>query len=104
MTPITPDINPAPKGKNHGEAAMSKRKIEAALKSKGLTCEVIEYGHHATPGEMVGGWDIELDEESTVAVLMADVHLDFDDLQPDCRNTDDVLEWIGSLPNLKAFQ
>lgn len=33
MTPITPDINPAPKGKNHGEAAMSEwQTIDSAPK------------------------------------------------------------------------
>lgn len=81
---------------------MSKRKIEAALKRKGLVCYILEYSHQATPGEMVGGWEIELDEDSTVAVLLADPRLDFEDLQPDCFNTGEVLGWINGLPDVSA--
>jgi hypothetical protein len=78
---------------------MSKKKIEAALRRKGLSCSTLEYNHHITPGEAVGGWDIELDERSED--LVADADPDFDDWEPDCFNAVEALEWVASLPDCR---
>ena len=46
---------------------MSKRKILAAAKKRGISIASAHYGWTATPGEMVPGWEIqfgpELDDE-----------------------------------------
>ena len=78
---------------------MSKRQIERALRAKGLVCSTLEYNHQVTPGEVVGGWEIELSESTAVAVFIHNP--DFDDWEPDCRNTAEVIEWIETLPNLR---
>lgn len=75
---------------------MSKRQIERALKAKGLEAALINYGHFVTPGEIVGGWEIQLTEESEDKIAEADAS--FDDFDPDCRNTAEVIEWIETLP------
>lgn len=77
---------------------MSKRKIESALRRKGLSCSTLEYNLSACPGGMIGGWEIALDEMSENLVVTVDP--DFDDLTPDCANADEVLEWIDTLPDV----
>jgi hypothetical protein len=79
---------------------MSKRQIERALKAKGIEAEYIMFGWQPSPGEMVPGWDIKLTDDSEDRILNADG--DFDDFDPDCRNTAEVLEWIETLPSLAA--
>jgi len=76
---------------------MGKRQIEAALRRKGLSCKTLEYGQHLTPGEVIGAWDIELDERSEDLVATADPAFDYWD--PDCFNTTEALEWVASLPD-----
>lgn len=76
---------------------MSKRKIEAALRRKGLSCSTLQYDHQVSPGEMVGGWTVELTEQSEVAIEAADPN--FSDWEPDCFNSEEVLEWVASLPD-----
>lgn len=77
---------------------MSKRQIERALKAKGIECAELWYGHAVSPGEMVGGWEIVLSEDSVAKVR--DVDPDFDEF-PDCFNAAEVLEWVETLPNLR---
>lgn len=76
---------------------MSKRKIEAALRRKGLSCSVLEYGQHICPGEIVSAWTIELDGQSEELIFAADPN--FDDYEPDCFNTEEALEWVQTLPD-----
>ena len=79
---------------------MSKKAIEAALRRKGLSCSTLGYTHQVTPGEVVGGWEIELDDHSEELVAAADPL--FDEWEPDCFNSSEVLEWVASLPNCPA--
>lgn len=79
---------------------MSKKKIEAALRRKGLSCAILEYNYQVTPGEVVGGWEIELDERSEELVAVTDPG--FNDWEPDCFNTSEALEWVASLPNCQT--
>lgn len=79
---------------------MSKKKIEAALRRKGLYCATLEYTHQVTPGEVVGGWEIELDDRSEELVAVADP--EFDDWEPDCFNASEALEWVENLPDCSA--
>lgn len=79
---------------------MSKKKIEAALRRKGLSCSTLEYNQQVTPGEVVSGWDIELDDRSEELVAAADPA--FDDWEPDCLNSSDALEWVASLPDCRT--
>ncbi len=68
---------------------MSKRKIIAAAKRKGLTVLSAIYGWQATPGEMVPGWQVQFGPE--VDELFAeDEFQDFD-------STQDALDWIEGL-------
>jgi hypothetical protein len=79
---------------------MGKREIERALKAKGLDCLILEYGYQITPGEVVGGWEIELSETSENLVASVDPY--FSDWEPDCFNSTDALEWVASLPDCRA--
>lgn len=76
---------------------MSRRKIERALLRKGLTTEVLEYNRQPTPHGMMAGWEIQLDEQSIN--LAQDYGCDPEDLEPDCENTAEALEWIAGLPD-----
>jgi len=78
---------------------MSKCQIERALRAKGLSCSTLEYNYQVTPGEVVGGWEIELNESTEEAVSIHNP--DFDDWEPDCRNTAEVLEWIETIPDIR---
>lgn len=77
---------------------MSKRQIERALSAKGIEAQYIKYGHHVTPGELVGGWIIYLTDDCENRIVDADP--EFDDFTPDCANTVEVLAWVETLPNL----
>lgn len=73
---------------------MSKRKIIAAAKRKGLTVVSATYGWQATPGEMVPGWQVQFGPE--VDELYAeDEFQDFD-------STQDALNWIEGLTPAQA--
>lgn len=80
---------------------MSKKKIEAALRRKGLSCSILEYNLQATPGEMVGGWEVQLDERSEG--LVDDVDPDFELIHlPEFYNATEVLEWVETLPDCRT--
>lgn len=78
---------------------MSKRDIERALRAKGLECATLEFSYQACPGEVVGGWDIELTAGSEDKIALAEP--DFSDWDPDCFNSAEVLEWVRTLPSVK---
>jgi len=79
---------------------MSKRQIERALRAKGVECETLEYTYQVCPGELVGGWDIVITERCEQLIAVCDP--DFDDWEPDCRNTEEVLQWVETLPTISA--
>jgi len=68
---------------------MSKRKIIAAAKRKGLTVESAHYGWTATPGEMVPGWEVQFGPE--MGAIFAEAELQYFD------NSAEALEWIEAL-------
>ncbi len=68
---------------------MSKRKIIAAAKRKGLTVESAHYGWTATPGEMVPGWEVEFGPE--MDAIFAEAETQYFD------NAAEALEWIKAL-------
>jgi len=68
---------------------MSKRKIIAAAKRKGLTVESAHYGWTATPGEMVPGWEVQFGPE--MDAIFAEDEIQYFD------NSAEALEWIGAL-------
>lgn len=79
---------------------MSKRKIESALKRKGITPTRVEYMRSCpTPSGCGCGWDIELLDETEDMIYEADstvnasTYMEFDDLNH-------VLSWIETLPNI----
>ena len=79
---------------------MSRRDIERALRAKDIQWVHLQYGWQATPGEMVPGWDLILTSECEDEIALHDP--DFDDWEPDFRNTAEVLEWIETLPDLRS--
>ncbi len=68
---------------------MSKRKIIAAAKRKGLTVESAHYGWATTPGEMVPGWEVQFGAE--IDEIFAEAEIQYFD------NSTDAVEWIISL-------
>lgn len=68
---------------------MSKRKIIAAAKRKGLTVESAHYGWTATPGEMVPGWEVQFGPE--MDAIFAEDEIQYFD------NSAEALEWIEAL-------
>ena len=68
---------------------MSKRKIIAAAKRKGLTVISAVYSWQATPGEMVPGWEVQFGEEIE-EMYCESSWMDFDD-------TAHALQWIEDL-------
>jgi hypothetical protein len=78
---------------------MSRQQIERALRAKYIQWVQLQYGWQCTPGEMVAGWDIILTDECEEEIASRDP--DFDDWEPGCRNTTEVLEWVETLPNLR---
>lgn len=75
---------------------MSKRKITAAAKRKGLTVIEANYGWQPTPGEMVPGWQVQFGPEAD-ELYGEDEHQDFE-------STADALEWIEALKPLDQQQ
>ena len=76
---------------------MGKKKIEKALAKKGLSTSHLEFVRgDVTPGGYANGWEIELDEKSEDALFDAKFGGTY---EPDCRNVDEVMDWIESLPN-----
>ncbi|WWW37220.1 hypothetical protein V8017_11430 [Stenotrophomonas rhizophila] len=68
---------------------MSKRKIIAAAKRKGLTVESAHYGWTATPGEMVPGWEVQFGPE--MDAIFAEGEIQYFD------NSAAAIEWIEAL-------
>lgn len=68
---------------------MSKRKIIAAAKRKGLSVVSAHYGWTATPGEMVPGWEVQFGSEIDEIFAEAEFQ-DFD-------STQHALDWIEEL-------
>ena len=75
---------------------MSKRKIIAAAKRKGLTVESAHYGWTATPGEMVPGWEVQFGPE--VDAIFAEAELQYFD------NSTQAIEWIEQLEPVSACE
>lgn len=79
---------------------MAKREILAAAKRKGITFRELYYDPKCpTPGETVPCWEILLTVESENAIYDIDPSLNFN---PDLRTTQMVLEWIETLPDIRA--
>lgn len=76
---------------------MSRRKIERALLRKGLSAEIIEYNRQPTPHGMMAGWEIQLDDQSVDLAL--EYGCEPEDLEPDCENVSEALDWIARLPD-----
>lgn len=79
---------------------MSKRKIEAALKRKGIIPTRVAFIRACpTPSGYGCGWDIELLDETEDMIYEADnsvnvsTYMEFDDLAH-------ALSWIETLPNI----
>ena len=80
---------------------MSKRKILAALKKKNVPAERVEYMRGCpTPSGYANGWDIEISEDTEDRLF----HEGFENCSTvnELDTTEDVLEWIESMPILKA--
>ena len=81
---------------------MSKRQIVRALKKKGLSCSALYYDRgQATPGGYADGWEITLDEYSEVLLFQVQP---LAESNPDCFNTEEVLEWVEGLPDCKGVE
>jgi len=74
---------------------MTKRDIETALRRKGIRTTTLEYDRQPTPGGMVSGWTVILDEDHSEA-LMAHGYGD----QPDDETYEGVMEWARGLPDV----
>lgn len=77
---------------------MSKAKIVKALKAKGYQAERIEYASAPSYGYNARGWFIELSAMSEHLAITMDANCD--PWEQWLINTADVLEWIGSLPDI----
>jgi len=80
---------------------MSKRKIEAELKNKGIKAERVEYMRSCpTPSGYAAGWDVDIPEETVNRIYNAnpevEAHesMEFDSLT-------DVLAWVEAVPDLR---
>ncbi|HDS1140106.1 TPA: hypothetical protein QDZ75_004183 [Stenotrophomonas maltophilia] len=73
---------------------MSKKSIIAAAKKRGLTVESLYYGWTVTPGERVPGWEVQFGPE--IDQLFAEEEIQYFD------NSNEAVEWIGSLHPLPA--
>lgn len=79
---------------------MSKRQILAAAKRKGITFDELYFNRQCvSPEEIVSAWEIRLSEESENAIYDIDPSLNF---APDLWTTPMVLEWIETLPDIRA--
>ncbi|MBL4832635.1 MAG: hypothetical protein JKY26_01565 [Pseudomonas sp.] len=80
---------------------MSKIKIEAALKRKGITAKNIEYQHSCpVPEGLASGWDIEFSEEMEYLVWAADESCGFSTFE-EFDSLNSALNWIKKLPIIK---
>ena len=81
---------------------MSKRKIESALKAKGITAERIEYMRSCpTPSGYAAGWDVDISEETENRIYEAAPEVNVcTNMEFDCLS--DVLEWVEELPKLSS--
>ena len=76
---------------------MSKKKIESALAAKGIALEELAYDREPTPGGWASGWHVSLGDELEDKLSSAGFAGEF---SPDCRNTQELLCWVQTLPNL----
>jgi len=74
---------------------MSKREILSVLKNKGLMADVDYQRSVPTPSGYAKGWDIFLTESSENKLFSAGFE---GNTEPDCRTTNEVLEWVATLP------
>ena len=80
---------------------MSKRKILAALKRKGIPVVRVEYMRGCpTPSGYANGWDIEISEETENKLF--DKGFDNCTTINEIDTTDEALEWVESMPTLQA--
>lgn len=80
---------------------MSKTKIEAALRKKGITPEELYFERsEPTPSGYAHGWTIEFSEETVNALYLVGYE---DRLDPDASNTTEMLEWVEGLPDLTGW-
>lgn len=80
---------------------MSKRKIESALKIKGIKARTIEYVRgEPTPSGYASGWNVEIEEETEDLIFIKDSSADASEFM-EFESTSEVLRWIKQLPNLK---
>jgi hypothetical protein len=80
---------------------MSKAKIEAALKKKGITPEELYFERsEPTPSGYAHGWTIEFSEETVSALYLVGYE---DRLDPDASNSKEMLEWVSGLPDLTGW-
>lgn len=75
---------------------MSKRKILAAARRKGIVLDSVEYGWEPTPGESVPCWSIYVSEATQEHI----------EIEPFVQheNTAEVLAWIESLSDAQVQQ
>ncbi len=77
---------------------MSRRVIERALRTKGLRWTELTYDREATPHGMMAGWTVKLTDD-----VEEELAADGFDTEPDAENSREVLDWIETLPDLRAF-
>ena len=80
---------------------MSMRKILAALKKKNVPVERVEYIRgELTPSGYANGWDIEITQDTEDRLF----DVGFSDCQQnnEIDTTDEVIEWVESMPILKS--
>ena len=77
---------------------MSKKRIELALKKKGLVAEIDYVRNEPTPSGYASGWDISLSEESENKLYA--IYGGY--YEPDCRTVKEVLEWVDTLPDCSS--
>lgn len=81
---------------------MSKRKILAALKKKNIPVERVEYMRGCpTPSGYANGWDIVITEDTENRLFDAGFSNCCQENEID--TTDEVIEWIESMPELKSI-
>jgi len=76
---------------------MSAAKIKAALASKGIPFEIVQYDRQVTPHGMMPGWTIQLTEDADEELTALGY-----DANPDCETAAEVMEWLSDLPDLRA--
>ena len=80
---------------------MSKLKIEALLKEKGIKAETIEYQRSCpTPSGYGKGWDLGFSEKTEDNVWCADKNCHFETFM-EFDGLNEVIKWIKTIPSLK---